>query len=66
MAKTEKMPAPPVEKKTADEWAKERKTAPYVLAAVKTERDWVQGKLITADEFDRAVDSWLHGSVLGR
>lgn len=66
MAKTEKTPAPPVEKKTAEEWAKERKTTPYVLAAVKVERDWARGKLVTADEFDKAVDSWLHGSVSGR
>ena len=58
--------APAAEKKTVDEWAAEKKTAPYILAAVKVEKDWAEGKLVTAGEYDAAVTSWLNGSVSGR
>ena len=56
----------PEPRKTVEEWAAERKTAPYVLAAVKVERDWADGKVVTAGEYDAAVDGWLKGSVSGR
>lgn len=66
MGKASSTPTPEAERKAVDEWAREKKTKSYVLAAVKAAANWAEGKMLTESEYDGAVDGWLHGSMDGR
>lgn len=66
MGKANNTPTPMDERKSVEDWAREKKTKSYILAAVKAAADWAEGRMLTEREYDGAVDGWLCGSMDGR
>lgn len=51
------------ERMKPETWAYKKKTKPYVLEAVKCDRGWAAGKLVTESEYDGAITAWLGSAI---
>lgn len=64
MAKASKMDAGAV-LKSAEDWAVEKQTKPYVLAGVMQAAGWAEGRVMSEAVFDGTVATWLNSPVSG-
>lgn len=51
------------ETKTIEEWAAELQTPAWAFAGLKVRQNWAAGKVVTREEYERALRSFLGGPM---
>lgn len=49
--------------KTIEQWKVELKTKDHIFAGMVTANDYAEGKVLTKDEYENAIDIFLYGEV---
>ncbi len=54
------------ETRAVEEWAKEANTPTWALAGLKVRKGWATGKVVTRQEYEKALQDFLSGPMNGR